>query len=261
MTRPSNEDLWRALWTGEPPLPAHRKRKVYGRIPKGPRCRICQAPFHGVGGPIMRLLGSRPSAKNPNYCAICDDFARNYPGGAEVELALLFADVRGSTPLAEQMSPSQFKQRIERFYVVATDILIEADAFVDRLVGDQVVGLFLPGMAGPDYTRKAVEAARNLVAGVAKIAQLPVGAAVHAGVAFVGTVEGSSGVERDIAAVGDAVNTTARLASAARAGEILISEDAVKASALDVEGLEVRQLSLKGKSEPLGVRVLSAVRP
>jgi adenylate cyclase len=57
------------------------------------------------------------------------------------------------------------------------------------------------------------------------------------------------------------VNTTARLASAARAGEILISEDAVKASALDVEGLEVRQLSLKGKSEPLGVRVLSVVRP
>ncbi len=205
----------------------------------------------------MRLLGSRPSAKNPNFCAICDAFARTHPGGAEVELALLFADLRGSTTLAEQMAPGQFKERIDSFYVVATEVLIDADAFIDRLVGDQVVGLFLPGMAGAGYARKAIDAARNLVAHVAVEARLPVGAAVHVGVAFVGTVEGSAGVERDIAAVGDVVNTTARLASAAKAGEVLISEDAVTSSALDTTGLEVRELNLKGKSEPMTVHVLS----
>jgi len=207
----------------------------------------------------MRLLGSRPSAKNPNFCSICDETARTYPGGAEVELALLFADLRGSTSLAEQMSPLEFKRKIDAFYAVATETLIEADAFIDKLVGDQVVGLFLPGMAGKDYPRKAIQAARKLVDNVARKAQLPVGAGVHVGTAFVGTVEGTSGVERDIAAVGDVVNTTARLASSAGPGEILISDEAVAAAALDVSGLEARLLSLKGKSQPFSVRVLPAL--
>jgi adenylate cyclase len=206
----------------------------------------------------MRIAGSRPSIKNPNYCSICEKTARDYPGGAEVELALLFADLRGSTSLAERMSPGEFKKRIDRFYAVATDTLIDADAFVDRLVGDQVVGLFMPGMAGHEYARKAISAAAELVSRVFREADLPVGAGVHAGVAYVGTVEGTSGVERDIAAVGDAVNTTARLASAAGAGEVLISEDAVRSSGFDPKGLEVRRLELKGKANPMSVHVLRA---
>jgi adenylate cyclase len=209
----------------------------------------------------MRLTGSRPSAKNPNFCAVCDNVARTYPGGAEVELALLFADLRGSTALAEGLAPSEFKRRIDRFYAVATDTLIRADAFVDRLVGDQVVGLFMPGMAGHDFTRRAISAAVDLVSRVQKEADLRVGAGVHAGVAYVGTVEGMSGVERDIAAVGDAVNTTARLASAAGAGEVLISEDAVRSSGFDARGLEVRGLQLKGKAHPMLVHVLPAATP
>jgi adenylate cyclase len=207
----------------------------------------------------MRILGSRPSIKNPNFCAICEDTAKNYPGGAEVGLTLLFADLRGSTSLAEKMTPHEFKQRIDSFYAAATNILIESDAYVDRLVGDQVVGLFFPGFAGPDHALKAINAARKLVARVADEASLPVGAGVHTGIAYVGTVEGTSGVGRDIAAVGDPVNTTARLASAANAGEVLISEDTIRSSGFDPSGLEVRHLSLKGKSEPFTVHVLLPV--
>ncbi len=258
MSRHPNEALWRALWTGEPPLSTHRKRKVYGRIPSKPRCRICLAPFNGIGGVLLRILGSRPSAKNPNFCAICEKVAKDYPGGAEVHLALLFADLRGSTSLAEQMAPHEFKAKIDSFYLTATDILIDANAYVDRLVGDQVVGLFMPGMVGPNYARKAIEAARKLVTMVAQEADLPVGAGVHTGVAFVGTVEGTSGVGRDIAAVGDPVNTTARLASAAKAGEVLISEDAIRSSGFDPGGLEIRHLDLKGKSKLFTVHVLPA---
>ncbi|HSB89288.1 MAG TPA: adenylate/guanylate cyclase domain-containing protein [Anaerolineales bacterium] len=260
MSKPPNEAVWRALWTGEPPLPTHRKRRIYIHIPSEPRCRICLAPFRGPGGWLMRLLGSRPSAKNPNYCSICEETARTYPGGAEVELALLFADLRGSTSLAEQMSPLEFKHKIDAFYAAATETLIDADAFIDKLVGDQVVGLFMRGMAGEDYPQKAIRAARNLVRLVAQKAGLPVGAGVHVGTAYVGTVEGTSGVERDIAAVGDVVNTTARLASAAGPGEVLISDEAVAAASFDVSGLEARQLALKGKSQPFSVHVLPVAR-
>jgi len=177
-----------------------------------------------------------------------------------VELALLFADLRGSTSLAEQMSPLEFKHKIDAFYAAATETLIDGDAFIDKLVGDQVVGLFMRGMAGEDYPRKAIRAATNLVRTVAQKAGLPVGAGVHVGAAYVGTVEGTSGVERDIAAVGDVVNTTARLASAAGPGEVLLSDEAVAAAAFDVSGLEARQLALKGKSQPFSVHVLPVAR-
>jgi adenylate cyclase len=206
----------------------------------------------------MRLLGSRPSAKNPNFCAICDQAAQHFPGGAEVELTLLFADLRGSTSLAEKMSPTDFKREIDAFYGLATDILIEADAFVDRLVGDQVVGLFMPGLAGRQFSRRAINAARDLVDVITQETGLAVGAGVHTGIAYVGTTEGASGVERDIAAVGDPVNTTARLASAAQAGEVLVSDDAIRSADFDATGLEVRHLQLKGKSQPFTVRVLRA---
>jgi adenylate cyclase len=156
------------------------------------------------------------------------------------------------------MSPTDFKRKIDAFYALATNILIEADAFVDRLVGDQVVGLFMPGLAGPLYSRRAIHAARELVEVITRKAGLAVGAGVHTGIAYVGTVEGASGVERDIAAVGDPVNTTARLASAARAGEVLISDAAIKSADFDATGLEVRHLDLKGKSQPFTVRVLPA---
>lgn len=256
MTDPTNEPLWRALWTGVPPLPTHRKRRILAHLPSNPRCRICLAPFEGVGGRLMGWLGIRPSAKNPNFCGICDGFARTHPGGAEVDLALVFADLRGSTSLAEQMSAQEFRRKIDGFYLAATEALIQADAFVDRLVGDQVVGLFMAGMAGPAYARRAVEAARRLVATVARRAELPVGAGVHTGTAYVGTMEGLAGVERDIAAVGDAVNTTARLASAAGPGEVLVSREAAAAAGIEVAGLEARQLTLKGKSQAQGVYVL-----
>jgi adenylate cyclase len=79
---------------------------------------------------------------------------------------------------------------------------------------------------------------------------------VHTGLAYVGIVGGDDGNPTDFTALGDNVNITARLASKAGAGEILISDAAYTASGLDLGPLERRDLELKGKSEPTGVRVL-----
>jgi adenylate cyclase len=76
---------------------------------------------------------------------------------------------------------------------------------------------------------------------------IPVGAGVHTGVAFVGTVGEGDAV--DFTALGDSVNTAARLASCAKAGEIVISSGAAKASKLDTAGLEERTLDLRGRAE------------
>jgi adenylate cyclase len=256
-TQPANEKLWRSLWTGEPRSKLHRARRIFRHIPSGPRCKLCYAPFHGVGGPIMRLLGCQPSPKNPNFCNTCGTFAAKHPGGAEVELSILFADVRGSTAMAEGMTAASFQERMSRFHRVATEVLIAAEAMLDKIVGDEVGGVFLPIVAGRQHARIAVTAAQDLVAAVARRAHLPVGVGVHTGVAYLGTVEGAGGSVRDIAAVGDTVNTAARLASAGAAGEILISEAAYHAAGLDLNDPPRRTLDLKGKRDPFAVRVLS----
>ena len=90
-------------------------------LPHDPRCKLCNAPFDGEGGFIMRsLLGRKRSSLNPHFCDVCEDYAKKNSGGAEVEMSMLFVDVRGSTALSEQMSPSEFQKLINRFFVGAT---------------------------------------------------------------------------------------------------------------------------------------------
>jgi adenylate cyclase len=201
---------------------------------------------------VRLVLKRRPSAKNPNYCDVCETFVRTHPGGAEVVISMLFADVRGSTALAEQMPPTEFSRLMSRFFDRPTRVVIESDGVVDKFVGDEVVALYVPAV-GPDHARKAVEAAGDLLRATADL--VPVGAGVHTGVAYVGAV-GSDGTGADFTALGDAVNVTARLASLAGPGEALISEAAHTASGSNLGDLGRRELSLKGRDAPLAVRVL-----
>jgi adenylate cyclase len=131
---------------------------------------------------------------------------------------------------------------------------------VDRLIGDEVVGLFIPGLAGAGHPRKAIQAALNLLQRTGHRDPdgpwIPIGVGVHTGLAFVGVVGGGADNPTDFTALGDNVNVAARLASQAGPGEILISEAAYTASGMELGELERRQLALKGKSEPVDARLL-----
>jgi class 3 adenylate cyclase len=99
-----------------------------------------------------------------------------------------------------------------------------------------VVALFIPGFAGNDHASKALSAARDLFAEMGNDGDdpwIPLGAGVHTGVAYVGTV--GEGDALDFTALGDPANTTARLASEAAAGEILVSAAAAEAAGLATE--------------------------
>ena len=186
-------------------------------------------------------------------------FANRYPGGAEIEISMLFVDVEDSSGLAERMTAAGFGGLMNCFYATATDVLIRTDAVIDKLVGDEVIGLYLPIFTGADHARPAVQAAGEFLAATGHADGRPwlsVGIGVHTGVAFVGTVSGAEGSVSDITALGDNVNVTARLASLAAPGEALISESAYTAGGAHLEDLERRVLELKGKSEPVAVRVL-----
>jgi adenylate cyclase len=223
-------------------------------LPGPPRCKFCYNPFGGIGGRMCRVFGMSPSRKNPRLCALCCE--KMPRGGAEIEVAILFADVRGSTALAEALGPAAFAETLNRFYRTATEVLVRYDATIDKLIGDEVMAFFVPGFVGPAFKRSAVEAGQALLRalgyGSARGAWLPAGVGIDAGTAFVGNVGGDDFV--DFTALGDPVNTAARIQAAAHAGELLVGEAAFAAVADRYPHCERRFLEVKGKDDAVCVR-------
>jgi adenylate cyclase len=248
-----DEEFWREFLTRGDAMEG-RVRRVFKRIPDGPRCKLCAAPFAGVGAPLMRMIGKRPSDKNPTMCSSCFDFMIRHHGGAEIECSFLFADVRGSTTIAEGMSATSFRTLLDRFYGVASSVVFEHDGSVDKFVGDELVAIFFPLLSGERHTARAIEAGQALLRATGHDSPagpwLPLGAGVHTGQAWVGAVGDATHTE--LTALGDTVNTTARLAAVATTGEIVVSVDAARAAGLDA-GLPERLLDLKGKQAPTAV--------
>ena len=254
------ELVWKNILTTGEEKNFGKMRHLMRLIPREPRCKTCNAPFKGLEGFAVRhLFGKQPSKLNPTVCNACELFAKKHPGGANVELAMLFADIRGSTALAEKLGDREFSLLIDRFYRAATDVLVRSEALIEKLIGDEVAAMFVPGFAGRDYARRAVETALQILRVTGHVAGgepwLPVGVGVHKGPAFVGAV-GAREKLVEITALGDTVNTAARLAAVAGPGELLVSEEAASAAGIDVRGAEFRSLALKGRREPIGVRVL-----
>ena len=151
------DDLARDLLGTDPRY--RRNYRFMRRLPGAPRCYFCSAPFGGAGSTIARLMGRRPWVKNPRYCQTCFVLLEDERGGAEIECSLLFADVRGSTALAERMSPGEFHQLMGRFYNTAARVLYAHDAILDKFVGDEAVAIFIPALSGERHAAPAGGAA------------------------------------------------------------------------------------------------------
>jgi len=174
-----------------------------------------------------------------------------------VEATFLFADVRGSTALAESVGADGFRRLMARFYAEAAAAVDARNGIVDKFAGDELVALFIPGFAGADHAAEAVDAARELLIRTGHeegAPWLPLGAGVHVGNAYIGTVGEDESL--DFTALGDPVNAAARLAGVAGAGEILVSTAAAEAAGLETGDLETRNLELRGRSETLEAVVL-----
>jgi adenylate cyclase len=264
---PLAEKMWRTyMTTGEVPdfaepvwFEAKVLRPLARLLPKEPRCRVCLYPFEGIGGALVRsTFGLTPSKLNPQLCNVCDRAANKYRGGAEIELTMLFADVRGSTGLADGMNPTEYGQLIDRFYRETTKVLFRKNGMVEKLIGDEVTGFFVPGFSGEDHSRVAVEAGEEILLATGHRNPdgpwVPVGVGVHTGIAFVGAVS-SAGGSADITVLGDTANAAAHIASQAGTGELILSEATRTAAGIVSTGMESRNLVLKSRKEPMDVWV------
>jgi adenylate cyclase len=252
---------WRGLLTGDD-SDLIRWRRWMRRIPHGPRCKICAAPFEGIGRVTTRVMNHGRAIANPTMCTLCFKSLADHPGGTELEISVVFADIRGSTAIAETIGAGPFRDALQTFYGLAAGAIEGHGGLVDNYLGDGVMALFVPVLAGGDHPDRAVSAALDLVAAVDR-SSLPgsgirIGAGVHCGKTFVGVL--GSGDRLDFSALGDAVNVAARLGSIAGPGEVLASRDIWLAAGRDggVGGAgETRRLELAGRHEPLDVVVVA----
>ena len=255
LTHEMVSEIW-YKWFSDDAVNAEKIIKSTFRIlPQDPRCQLCSSPFEGVGGAIMRSFFKRTrSTLNPKFCNVCEHFAQIHQGGAEVEMSMLFVDVRGSTALSESMSAMEFQKLINRFFIGTSKIITDEQGLVEKLAGDAVAAFWGAGFAGKDYAARTIRVAQKIIEKM-KAESIPVGVGVHTGVAYFGAMGEANGVV-NISAIGEEVNTAARLASKAAEGEIVVSERALEWAHMDGSMFESRTLELKGISEPFPVRVM-----
>jgi adenylate cyclase len=244
----SPEEQWAAYLNGTHPT-IKLGRRTFRLVPSSPRCKMCSVPFGGLGRVLFGPFGWKAWEKNPNLCTFCVRYLNKQDvSGAEVEVSFLFADVRRSSDLARRVGTMEFTRLMQRFYDVATDVVFAGNGIIEKFVGDEVVGFFVPLLTGPNHAAAAVRAAEHLLRETGHADEggpwLPLGAGVHTGVAFVGMV--SRGSSSDFTAFGDPINVAAHVAGKAEAGEILITDASAAAGGLQTDGLERRRLDLKG---------------
>jgi adenylate cyclase len=243
---------WETVLTdGHAPLVT--ARRVFRYLPSAPRCKVCNNPFGGPIGWALKAVGFNRSRKNPNLCTRCCDALP--PGGTEVDIAVLFADIRSSTALGQRRFATEFAGLLNRFYITATRTLLRHDAVIDKLIGDEVMAFFVQGISGPQYRRRAVQAGMELLQAVGYGSDegpwLDMGVAVNAGVAYVGNV-GEAVV--DFTALGHPVNVAARMQQKAAGGELLVVSGVADELAAHAAS---RTLSLRGHDQPISARVIT----
>ncbi len=255
-----NEDLWKTIFAaGHPDL--QKQQWLHKKLPLKPRCRMCLVPFKGIGGWIMRMKGKAQNSRNPNYCNACDKFLEAFPGGAEVEMSVLYVDIRNSTQYTQSNNATDVGQRINIFLDQATRIITDHDGFVMAFYGDCIVAAWPPGFSGENHALKAQQAAMGLVRDKGMVDKsgdpIPVGVGVHTGNVFIGTVTALQGSFRDVSIFGSNVNLTARLASHATALQALASAENIIASGKKPTSFNCETVELKGFQEPVEVYTLA----
>jgi adenylate cyclase len=254
----ANSEIWRQVLTGEDPhLP--QLRRIWHLLPSSPRCKLCAAPFGGIGRVATRVLMHGPSNVSPLLCSLCFGQIRKVPGGAEIGIGVLFADIRGSTGIAERAGAAEFSRLVQHFYHRAAKAIEDHDGIVDKFLGDGIMALFIPVITGEAFARRAIEAGEAVLEAVMDpglaAGGVRIGVGVHSGPAFVGAL--GSEDRLDFTALGDTVNVAARLGGAAGAGELLISDAAWRAAGRE-DATQRRAEAISGREEPLDVVVVTS---
>ena len=187
-------------------------------------------------------------------------------GGENRHIAVLFVDIRGFTPMSEGLQPEQVVEILNEYLALTTQSIFKNGGTLDKFIGDATMAVFNAPFDLDDYIYRAVCTARDIAAGSAELREkllarygktVNFGIGVNCGNAVVGNI--GCDFRMDYTAIGDTVNTAARLESNAKPGQILISHDVYEAVKDRVKVTEVGVIPLKGKSNEIFVYQLDEV--
>ena len=176
-------------------------------------------------------------------------------GGENRDIAVLFVDIRGFTTMSEVLEPEQIVEILNRYLSLTTASIFKNKGTLDKFVGDATMAVFNSPFDLDDYELRAVRAAMDIVAGGAALEDelqkefgrtIGFGVGVNVGPAVVGNV--GCDFRMDFTAIGDTVNTAARLEANAKKGQVLISDTLYERIKDRIEVKEIGNIPLKGKS-------------
>lgn len=178
-------------------------------------------------------------------------------GGKMTDIACLFVDIRGFTPMSEALKPPQVVDVLNTYLTLTNDCIMKNQGTLDKFIGDATMAIYNAPIPLEDYIFKAVKTAWDMKQKAEELGmqlkekygrEVSFGIGVHCGQAVVGNI--GTKMRMDYTAIGDTVNTAARLESNAKAGEILISKDVYEALKGRIEVTSYgTSIKLKGKSD------------
>ena len=182
------------------------------------------------------------------------------PGGTRRTITVLFADLRGFTTLSEANPPEMVVGLLNRFFTLMSEVIFRHGGTLDKYIGDGVLALFGAPYATERDAVKAVRAAIDMQRAVQQFnrelaaagqADIGVGIGINTGSAIVGFI--GSDTRLDYTAIGDTVNTAARLEQRAHAGQIIISEHTMQAVDASVNYIVLEAVQVKGRTAKLQI--------
>ena len=188
-------------------------------------------------------------------------------GGQKKDIAVLFVDIRGFTPMSESLQPEQVVEILNEYLALTTGAIFKNGGTLDKFIGDATMAVFNSPFDLDDYVFRAVCTAWDIAAGSKQIEKMFIerfgktvsyGIGVNCGDAVIGNI--GCDFRMDYTAICDTVNTAARLESNAKAGQILISEYVYERVKDRVEVNEIGEIPLKGKSKGVMVYEVTEVK-
>lgn len=181
-------------------------------------------------------------------------------GGEERELTILFSDIRGFTAVSETLDPSELTALLNAILTPMTDVLLKAEATIDKYIGDAIMAFWNAPLDIADHRRKACLAALALLSELETLNRgrdepLRIGIGLNTGPACVGNL--GSTKRFSYSAIGDSVNVASRIEGLTKLyGVSILVSDSVRAGAADLAFLPVDRVQVVGRAEPLPVFAL-----
>ncbi len=210
-------------------------------------CPACASP----NAPDSKFCGECGAALGTSAAPAVPTVAPSTPSTERRLVSVLFADLVGSTNLADGRDPEEVRDLLSRYFDAARETIERYGGLVEKFIGDAVMAVWGTPSAHEDDAERAVRAALDLLEAVEQLgADVGADLRARAGV-LTGEAAATVGATSQGIVAGDLVNTASRLQSMAEPGSVLVGETTVRATGRAIAFEPLGELTLKGKEAPV----------